>query len=325
MAKPRATACVDCGSPEVGWTADYTAHWKGNPASACCRCHDCWLTWNRERYAERRALGWKQPYKTKADTPCARCGKPRGLGQRKYCVECAVEAEREKDRARVRQREGRIPGNWTRPCRNCGVPFTDKGNRMYCGDGCKVVAAIARRRPPAPPKAPPLPAAARCCAFCGLNSGRKKWCGEACFNHGKGRARNSVEVTYGECRRCGKLYCREAAHDNGMCSARCTLKQTRKRRKAGEKARRKARLRFVEVEDFTLREIAERDAWRCHLCGGSVPDRPYSARDKDPTLDHLIPVSKGGPHTRSNVALAHNRCNWERRDADIEFQPRLIA
>lgn len=77
-------------------------------------------------------------------------------------------------------------------------------------------------------------------------------------------------------------------------------------------------------EDFTLREIAERDRWRCHLCGRLVPDRDYKARPDDPTLDHLIPQSEGGPHTRANVRLAHNRCNYERCTAG-EVQLLLVG
>jgi 5-methylcytosine-specific restriction endonuclease McrA len=28
-----------------------------------------------------------------------------------------------------------------------------------------------------------------------------------------------------------------------------------------------------------------------------------------PTIDHIVPVSKGGDDTRANVQLAHFRCN----------------
>jgi 5-methylcytosine-specific restriction endonuclease McrA len=34
----------------------------------------------------------------------------------------------------------------------------------------------------------------------------------------------------------------------------------------------------------------------------------------DPEIDHLVPVSAGGSHTWDNVALAHRRCNYERRE-----------
>lgn len=101
-----------------------------------------------------------------------------------------------------------------------------------------------------------------------------------------------------------------------FCGETCSTKAGRRKRRHAERAsgrRHKGRVdRTAKVESFTLRDIAERDGWKCHLCGKRVPDRPYKARPLDATLDHLIPVSDGGDHTRANVALAHNRCNYER-------------
>jgi 5-methylcytosine-specific restriction endonuclease McrA len=56
------------------------------------------------------------------------------------------------------------------------------------------------------------------------------------------------------------------------------------------------------AELFTLDEIFDRDSGWCYLCEQDV-DR------KDATMDHVIPVTKGGPHTRVNVRLAHRSCN----------------
>lgn len=64
-------------------------------------------------------------------------------------------------------------------------------------------------------------------------------------------------------------------------------------------------------------DIAERDNWMCHICGKRVTRKTWS-------LDHLMPVSRGGAHTRINVALAHRDCN-SRRGADrLPAQLRLI-
>jgi 5-methylcytosine-specific restriction endonuclease McrA len=41
---------------------------------------------------------------------------------------------------------------------------------------------------------------------------------------------------------------------------------------------------------------------RCVYC-----ERPLASREK--TLDHLLPVSRGGEHSRENVAIACRRCN----------------
>lgn len=229
-----------------------------------------------------------------------------------------TDRDREYDRKRGNTRAGqRQPArNWTHPCANCGVPFTSRTSRTYCGDGCRSVAALTRWRP-ASPRSAPEPTHRRC-GFCDLPSGTRKWCSERCFNLANGRAQLAIEVRTGHCRRCGNCYCVPKTVAPGFCSAACSRRQLRKRLKAHRRAR------TGRSQDFTLREIAERDGWCCHLCGGKVPDRQYAARDDDPTLDHLVPVSKGGPHARDNVALAHNRCNWERGDTDLEFQLRLV-
>jgi len=59
------------------------------------------------------------------------------------------------------------------------------------------------------------------------------------------------------------------------------------------------------IEHFTLQEIAARDQWRCHLCQELVTRQTWS-------MDHLVPLSLGGEHSRANVALAHQLCNVKR-------------
>lgn len=49
--------------------------------------------------------------------------------------------------------------------------------------------------------------------------------------------------------------------------------------------------------------------WTCHICGGKIncllrlPDKMAA------TIDHIIPLSRGGEHLYSNVAPAHYLCN----------------
>src|SRR3990167_759572 len=62
--------------------------------------------------------------------------------------------------------------------------------------------------------------------------------------------------------------------------------------------RRRARISNVPHEPIDRIEIAVRDNWRCHICGKRVVQANMS-------LDHLIPISRGGPHLKANVALAH--------------------
>ena len=73
---------------------------------------------------------------------------------------------------------------------------------------------------------------------------------------------------------------------------------------------RRARLADAATgEPVLFTEIAERDGWLCHICGSPVepglghPD-PMSA-----SLDHVVPLALGGPHSPENVALSHLACN----------------
>ena len=65
-------------------------------------------------------------------------------------------------------------------------------------------------------------------------------------------------------------------------------------------------------ESINLKALFDRDGGICQLCG-----RPTDWNDIKcghigrlyPTLDHIIPLSKGGAHTWDNVQLAHMACN----------------
>ncbi|MGV7750350.1 HNH endonuclease [Mycobacterium kansasii] len=72
--------------------------------------------------------------------------------------------------------------------------------------------------------------------------------------------------------------------------------------------------RGLFVEDVPRVEIFERDSWQCKIPGCLYPGVPVSldVAYTDPlyaSVDHVIPLSKGGPHERSNLQTAHLRCN----------------
>jgi 5-methylcytosine-specific restriction endonuclease McrA len=95
-------------------------------------------------------------------------------------------------------------------------------------------------------------------------------------------------------------------------------------RRAG-KARRKAIERGIHAERFDPFEIFERDRWRCHLCGCKTPKALRGTyQDRAPELDHIIPLSKGGHHTRANTACSCRKCNHAKGDKPLG-QMRLVA
>jgi 5-methylcytosine-specific restriction endonuclease McrA len=59
------------------------------------------------------------------------------------------------------------------------------------------------------------------------------------------------------------------------------------------------------VERFDPLEVYERDGLVCGLCSDSV-DRDLAWPDPmSPSLDHVIPLSAGGDHSRANTQIAH--------------------
>lgn len=71
----------------------------------------------------------------------------------------------------------------------------------------------------------------------------------------------------------------------------------------------------AKTQETILHEvIAERDGFICHLCNEPV-DMSLSRRSHfGATLDHVIPISKGGLDTEANVKLAHWICNVRKSD-----------
>lgn len=59
----------------------------------------------------------------------------------------------------------------------------------------------------------------------------------------------------------------------------------------------------------SVMELFNRDGADCSLCG-EVIDMAVRHPDRMcPTVDHVLPVSRGGSHDESNLALAHLTCN----------------
>lgn len=64
---------------------------------------------------------------------------------------------------------------------------------------------------------------------------------------------------------------------------------------------------------ITLSALINRDGLRCAICGGmcDINDKSWgnASGPRYPSMDHIIPLSKGGSHTWNNVQVAHMLCN----------------
>lgn len=81
---------------------------------------------------------------------------------------------------------------------------------------------------------------------------------------------------------------------------------------------RRARKKGAYLEKFSRDEILERDGWVCGICCEPIdkslkwPHRGYA------TIDHIIPLVRGGEHSRKNVQAAHFSCNCSKKDTILD-------
>lgn len=134
----------------------------------------------------------------------------------------------------------------------------------------------------------------------------------------------------GICEICGKPYTvreyvescgRKKAQDNGVCSEKCRRiklnregRESRKRRGVQDNHRHRAKKNGGEYDpSVTLKRLVERDGLRCAICGEMCDWNDHSwskySGPMYPSIDHIIPMSKGGGHTWDNVQVAHIMCN----------------
>ena len=82
------------------------------------------------------------------------------------------------------------------------------------------------------------------------------------------------------------------------------------------------KLSIAKVDnDITVEGLYRRDNGTWYLCGGrcnyedyTVIDGTFIAGDWYPSIDHVIPLAKGGEHSWNNVMLAHRLCNSRKSD-----------
>lgn len=103
------------------------------------------------------------------------------------------------------------------------------------------------------------------------------------------------------------------------CSQRCANRVVN----AKKEAKRRAKIERVLVDkDISLYKLYKRDHGICYLCGGRCDWNDKEVREDGttvvgynyPSIDHVIPLAKGGEHSWANVKLAHVICNIHKRD-----------
>lgn len=77
-------------------------------------------------------------------------------------------------------------------------------------------------------------------------------------------------------------------------------------------ARRRAVM--AKGDDIVHLKVFERDDWTCHICKRKIDRWLRGDAWMRATIDHVVPICKGGTHTYDNCAAAHWLCNMKKGD-----------
>ena len=198
--------------------------------------------------------------------------------QRKYKEKHGYYQTRLYDRGRKKQ--------YTITCQQCGreAVVTKRASR-YCSHGCWYEASHAEHAKVALAWKPII-RAPRTAPVAILRPLRRRWFSVCCPECGTWFVTDNPKHQY------------------------CTLRCGRR----ADKAKRRALERDAFVARVRRRDVYERDQWTCQLCGEPVARDEVVPHPKAPTIDHIVPLARGGTHEPANVQLAHYLCNAIKSD-----------
>jgi 5-methylcytosine-specific restriction endonuclease McrA len=199
-------------------------------------------------------------------------------------------------------------------CVECGGSFKNYSDRKYCSDSCKVsfkhkkkleVQKQLERKREIEKKYKQIEKLRNSLYNISLRS-------RTCYE-----CKEEYILMKGEA---GFKYCSKSCKEEGQKK----IKRKRNRISKDKRWRKNGKPDY----SISLERLHKRDGGICYICNKNVDYNDFSitdeghfiSGDKYPSIDHVIPIAKGGLHKWNNVKLAHRRCNYLKRDENLEFQ-----
>ncbi|WP_406325181.1 HNH endonuclease [Streptomyces niveus] len=252
----------------------------------------------------------KQIDMTQTTHACPYCSTPLGNPRRVQCGadDCKRRYRNEQQRAfqaRHRAEHGRsYSRQYDKPrvkqyaisCMRCGRDaVVTKAAAKYCSHACWYEAKHAMHAQ-VELASKPILAAPRLATVLALKPLRRRWFSASCPM-------------------CATWFFTDNPRDQN-CSPRCGRRAAKDKRRALE--------REAYVAPVNRTQVYERDHWTCQLCRKPVMRDEVVPHPQAPTLDHTIPLARGGTHEPANVQLAHYLCNSIKSDG-VRINAQLIS
>lgn len=264
---------------------------------------------------------------------CRICGKD--FEKRGSAVTCSVECSMvNRHNHYSRYNKDKLVKGVIANCKVCGNEFVKKGSTVCCSDECrhinknKVNYIHVKRYVKSKQSVKK-----GICKICGKeffkNGSQSKCCSDGCRLMNKRKReyiksrrkelkRQQQRIKDKKCSVCGKLF--KGNGNEYFCSSDCRILH-RKRQKSLERVSK--RFAGMDIDKtVTLDSLIKRDNNICYICGEVCDSNDFTiingytiCGNKYPSIDHVIPASKGGTHTWDNVKLAHRICNSYKCDS----------
>lgn len=204
-------------------------------------------------------------------------------------------------------------------CQYCGDLFWRPNvyRMKYCSKECQSAARRdeALERHKNEPHSPTQTNYQRKCLWCDepfeTNYSNKLYCTPQCGYAGSLRLKREQWIAEYQprtitCKECGRTLEIECGYKNSeFCSTECSDKHHAR----AYKKRRNELMKVAYRTPVSFKEIYRRDQGVCQICGLPVPCDKSPEKLWSATIDHVVPLTKGGTHEPQNCQLAHRLCN----------------
>lgn len=253
---------------------------RSSEIQVCQRCGEDFRYHRKKAYCSKKCR--KSPIRV-YEHECDHCGRMfhSKRSETKYCSRKCLRVSR------------RFTTGW---CRSCGSMFKATFDRKkYCSRECA-------RLPVIPKAEREQPQRIVHCKRCGLQFYGKLRNREVCDD-----CINQCSVEEARQCRCGIVF---LTHQNAKMCLVCRARE-RKSISVEAKVKRRQRTRGGRIDVIEVFEMAD---WKCQECGCEVTRSGEPCEDNYATLDHVVPLSKGGLHENGNAQCLCRMCNMIKSD-----------
>lgn len=268
--------------------------------------------------------------------PCRKCGRNFVAKKRRWvcdtCKHPSCACGQPKSKQAPRCRACAAASRVTVPvytCKWCGGDYRPHSAErdQYCSRECNYAAKAG----PAhwwPRCAVYFPMCTQCGALFTAQASNARICSDACRKRECAEKRKAAHRPDRVCRQCRATFAVQYGEKRRFCSDICRkAAEAQSKKQVRHKAKHRGRARFhgVAYEPISLRRVLIRDGWKCGICCKPISRAAKWPDLMCPSLDHVVPMSKGGPHLYANVQAAHFMCNSVKSDGSAGEQLRLLG